>query len=543
MRAEIRFIVAGLALVLVGCNGAADPYLLGAEDVPTSGDSLTGSETSPAEDSLPEDDWLPEDDVAPVPDLSAADIAGEDIDPMPLPALASCGAAPVWTTATDTYEIIYGSPLLTVAPGDALAARAGGGPLAFYRMSDGLALGTHWGGGWDEYLDGGWAQRMVVVQQGDEAAWVEIQDARTGEVLHLEDALPSPDPDLHWLRVMRAFLNPDGTRLATLTCWSKIPSDSSVARVQVHDLETGDQGPIIDLDVDCGDNLWPRAAPAVLSHDGRRLVLTFMAQPEVYVVDLEAGTAASFDPVGELPDAIPVNENWGYGNTTILGIALHPDGDAMALTDRAGRLTRWSLPGLTSLGEPWGAGLVGINQFTYGPSMESPVNWSEDGALLAHLDEDGEAVIRRADDGEVLLTLPRPDLIPPDWTSDEIFNPATAFRFTADGAGVLVSFEMGLGLWRCPDMGPGPEPGLLGSVTIEGPVTVDPTGNHTWTAAAVTGGQPVVFRLLLDGEPAGAGLGGLLTATLYEPGTHTIQAIADDGVTQETSPILEVIVQ
>ncbi len=536
MRAKIHFIV--IAMVLSGCNGAADPFLVGGDDVPAAGDAVAGADTASAEDTPFEDDWVPEDDMAPAPD-----VAPEDVGPTPLPALASCDAAPIWTTATDTYEIIYGSPQLTIAPGGALAARAGGGPLAFYRMTDGAALGTAWGGGWDEHLDAGWARRMVVVQQGDEAAWVEIQDARTGELLHVEDALPSPDPDLHWLRLMRGFLTPDGTHMATLTCWSMIPSDVSVARIQVHDLETGEPGPVIDLDVDCGDNLWPRAAPAVMSDDGRRLILTFIAHPEVYVVDLDAGTSTAFDPVEALPDATPVNENWGYGNTAILAIALHPDGDAMALSDRAGRVTRWSLPGLESLGAPWDAGLVGINQFTYGPSMESPVNWSSDGALLAHLDAAGEAVIRRADDGEVLLTLQRPDLVPPDWTSDEIFNPATAFQFSEDGAGVLVSFEMGLALWRCPDSSPGPKPALLGPVTIDGPSSVESNENQTWTASAVTDGQPVVFRLLVDGEPFGAGLRGLLTASLYEPGVHTIQVIADDGVTQETSPILEVIVE
>lgn len=510
-------LIAALALSITDCEGAADPYLAGGEG-------------------------LPGEDTIPAPDLSEADAPPADVAPGPLPALASCGAGPVWATGTDTYEIIYGSPQLTVTPGGALAARAGGGPLAFYRMSDGEALGTEWGN-WDEVLDATWERRMVVIQQGDEAAWVEVQHARTGELLHVQDALPSPSPDLHWLRMMRAFMTPDGTQLATLTCWSQIPSDSSVARLQVTNLATGVQGPVVDLAVDCGDNLWPRAAPVALSDDGRRMVLTFMAHPEVYVVDLEAGTADSFDPVGGLPDGVPVNENWGYGDTAVLDIALHPDGDAMALSDRAGRLTRWSIPALTSLGEPWDAGLVGINQFTYGPSMESPVAWSQDGALLAHLDAAGEAVVRRADDGELLLTLPRPDLIPPDWTGDDIFNPATAFRFTDDGAGVLVSFEMGLALWRCPDAPPVAAPGEIGAVAIDGPISVDRHGNHTWTATAETDGQPVVFRLLLDGAPVAAGLKGLLNATLYDVGVHSLQAIADDGVNQVTSPPLEVMAE
>ncbi len=531
MRAEIQVIITAVALVLSGCNGAADPYLLGGDDAPAADDAIDEADIVLAEDTVPALDAAPPDTIP------------EDVGPMPLPSLASCGAAPIWTTATDTYEIIYGSPQLTIAPGGALAARAGGGPLAYYRMTDGEALGTAWGAGWDETLDDDWSRRMVVVQQGDDAAWVEIQDARTGELLHVEDALPSPDPDLTWLRLMRGFLTPDGAHLATLTCWSKIPSDVSVARIKVLDLESGEAGPVVDLDVDCDDNLWPRAAPGVLSDDGRRLAVTFMEHPEVYVVDLEAGTAVAFDPIGALPDATPVNENWGYGNTAVLSIALSPSGDAMALSDRAGRVTRWSLPGLEPLGTPWDAGLVGINQFTYGPSMESPVAWSADGAFLAHLDGDGEAVIRRASDGEILLTLERPDLIPPDWTADEIFNPATAFRFNEDGAGVLVSFEMGLALWRCPGAAPTPEPASIGPVSIDGPVTVDPTTNHTWTASAVTEGQPVLFRLLRDGEPFSAGLRGVLTTNFYEPGVHTIQAIADDGVTQETSPVLEVLVQ
>jgi hypothetical protein len=529
MRAAGRIVViTALTLSLSACEGAPAPFL--AEPGAPAPEDIRG-DTDPfmADDGVPGDDG--EDGVP-----------GEDGVRAPLPALATCGAGPLWATATDIYEIVYGSPELTVAPGGALAARAGGGPLAFYRMSDGDALGAEWGN-WDETLDASWERRMVQVQQGDEAAWVEIRDARTGEVLHTQPAAPSPSPDLTWLRLLRGFITPDGTRLATMTCWSRIPSDVSTARVQVHGLDTGVAGPMIDLDVDCGDNLWPRAAPAVLSDDGRRLILTFMAQPEVFVVDLEAGTVAVFDPVGDLPDGVPVNENWGYGNTAILDIALRPDGDAMALSDRTGRITRWSLPGLTSLGEPWDAGLVGINQYTYGPSLESPVSWSPDGALLAHLDGDGEAVVRRAGDGEVLLTLPRPELTPPDWTGEALFNPATAFRFSADGAGVLVAFELGLALWRCPGSPPVTAPGALGPVTIEGPTSAALYDTQTWTVSCGSDGQPVVFRLLLDDVPVAGGLHGLLAASLSSPGAHTLQAIADDGVSQAASPVVEIFVE
>ena len=505
-----------VSLMSSACDRAPDPYLLSGDNPANAG------VTTQAEDDATTGDRTP--------DIEAG---------APLPSLVSCDPVLEWVTQADIYEIVYGSPLLTVAPGGGLAARAGGGPLAFYRMSDGAALGTEWSN-WDEVLDRNWSRRMVVVQQGDEAAWVEIQDSKTGEIVHTREALPSPAPELTWLRLMRAFLTPDGAHLATLTCWSMIPSDTSVARLQLYDLETGSEGPIVDLDVDCGDNLWPRAAPAALSDDGRRLAVTFPAHPEVFVVDLEAGTAEAFDPVGDLPDGEPITENWGYGDTAILSIAIHPDGEAFALTDRAGRVTRWTLPGLASMGDPWEAALVGINQYTYGPSMESPVVWSKDGLLLAHLDSSGEAVIRLADSGEVLLTLPRPDISPPDWTGPDLFNPATGFHFTADGSGILVSFETALGYWRCPDGPPVEATGVIGLVTIDGPTAVNSYESYSWTATAETGGQPAVYRMLLDGEPVATSLKGVLATTLYSPGVHTLQAQVDDGFNQVTSQPLQV---
>jgi len=510
------FIAMSIAAIPSACDRAADPYLLGGDVVIPVHDTLPQEDASAAQDAMLQEG----------PDAVA-------------PALATCGATPIWSTQTDLYEIVYGSPQLTIAPEGALAARSGGGPLAFYRMTDGTALGTAYGA-WDEVLDASW-ESLVVVQQGEDTAWVEVQDARTGAVLHALDALPSPDPELDWLRLMRAFLTPDGTRLATMTCWSRVPSDSSVARLRLHALGAGTDGPIVDLDVPCGDNLWPRAAPGALSADGRTLVLTFLEHAGVFVVDLETGTTQSFDPVGDLPDAAPVTENWGYGNAAVFSVAIRPDGGAVALSDRAGQLTRWSLPDLESLGEPWQAGLVGINQNTYGPSMESPVAWSEDGALLAHLDEDGEAVIRRADDGVVLLTLPRPDLAT-EWR-DDLFNPATGFRFSPDGEGILVSFEAGLELWRCPDAPPIEGTGAVETVSIVGPTVVAPYESHSWTATAKTEGQPVVFRLLLDGTPVAAGLRSALSATLQETGPHTLQVLADDGIAQASSDLFQVVVE
>jgi hypothetical protein len=209
------------------------------------------------------------------------------------------------------------------------------------------------------------------------------------------------------------------------------------------------------------------------------------------------------------------------------------------VTDHGARLTLWNLEDLAAEGEPYQAGLVGINQMSYGPSLESPVAFSNDGSLIAHLDPAGEAVVRRISDGQVLLDIPRPP-VETERLGLELFNSATAFRFTPNDTGLLVAFEAGMELWQCPDLAPVPSPGILGPVTLQGPTGLKKGDKGTWIASADHDGQPILFRFILDGDIIETDLEGILELQLYDEAAHSLQVIADDGVNTAASTLLEI---
>ena len=148
----------------------------------------------------------------------------------PLSDFATCDPELAWMTPGTNFDIIYGTPRLSVAPDGALVARYMGGPITYYRMSDGTYLGNE-GGGWDTTLTTTWKHRVELVLLSDNWFGVELRDILTGELINTIDAQPSPDPELDWLRAMEVFVSADDNLLATMTCWSRVGGDLGVARV------------------------------------------------------------------------------------------------------------------------------------------------------------------------------------------------------------------------------------------------------------------------------------------------------------------------
>jgi len=273
-------------------------------------------------------------------------------------------------------------------------------------------------------------------------------------------------------------------------------------------------------------------------------VLTARGQGLIHAVDFETGATAHFDLTSPL-EVEPVNGGWGYDWAEPRAVSVRPGDTEIAVAGFDARVRRLSLPNLELVGPPIQSALVSINQYSYGPTVESPVAWSPDGLLLAMLDPDGEAIVMDPATGEVAAFLPRPDVEAwPDWMGPDLFNPAVAFKFLPDQSGLLVSHEAGLTLWRCH--------GAKASKTTQqfsaqlsgsGELLSQEAGQ--WTATAGEVDHPVVFALYIDDQegPAFTNLSGKFSFPFYDVGEHKLQVVADDGTTDFATTIWTVFVK
>lgn len=442
--------------------------------------------------------------------------------------VGQCDLERRWWTGRVLYEQVGGTPGLSASPSSTLVIRSGGGPDTFYRLNDGARLGND-GIWWTQSPDADWKQR-VQVKQVDGGGSIAVIPTAGGSPLLTVQALPGPEPEFEWLRQLRGLLSPDSSRLVQVACWSGSGLGFDLNRVAAWDMASGTATGTTDFEFACG-NQWPRPSPAVVIPGGRFLLLSAPGDPRLALVDLDGQDVQFRDILDARQPVEPINEFWPTKEFPILGLAVRPDGSEVAVADHSGRVTRWTIPDLDPVATPLESVVVGINQHTYQPSVESPVAWSTDGQWLAHLGADGEAVVRNADTGAVATVLHRPDAGDLTDLGPATFNPATAFHFLADGSGILMAHEVGITLWRCagsPDL---EVDGDL-EVTLAGPDTLVSGQEAKWTATAQSSGQPLVFQLLVDGEEEWlplANLSGHFTRTYYEPGTFTVRAWVDDG--------------
>lgn len=463
---------------------------------------------------------------------------GADTGPV---AVGQCELERSWWTGRVEYEQVGGSPGLSVSPTGTLLVRSGGGPDTFYRMEDGARLGAD-GVWWPEPPDSDWHWR-VRVEHGDGDGSIEAFPAAGGTSLLTVNALAGSTPQFEWLRQLRGFLSSGSERMVQVACWSGPGLGFDALRIAAWDLPEGTMTGTVDIELACG-NPWPQPAPAVLGPQGRFILLTSPGDTRLVHVDLDTSEVRFRDVLDGRTPVEPINHKRSFSDYLILGLAVRPDGGEVAVSDRSGRVTRWTLPELEPVASPYESVVVGINQHTYQPSVESPVAWSMDGKWLAHLGPDGEAVLRSAVSGTIQKVLERPDAGDLSDLGPDTFNPATAFLFLSDGSGILVAHEAGISAWRCQGIqGPMASGDIV--VELDGPTVITAGQEAEWTATAQTSGQPVVFRLLIDGDesPPQANLSGQFMKYFYKPGTVTLRTRVDDGSKTSTSDPLTVLVE
>ena len=446
--------------------------------------------------------------------------------------MGECPIEKRWEHTNGNYDVVYGSPNLAVSPNQALLMRWGGGPATYFRMSDGTYLGQD---SWmaESVFDDQWQIRVDSRYLGDGYEF-QISSARSGSV---EGILPTPTPPDRpeaYINSTRVIMAPGGEHLALLACFYDPAVSSSLVRVRGYDLNTGNAGPVVEVVGDCHTAIWPSSSPAALSTDGSTLILSFSDSSVLHSIQLASGEVHSVDAMDGKTAIEPFNGFDAYDRQDILAVAISPDNSQVAASNVAGEITFHDAVTLAPINRILKTAYVGINEYTYGPSVESPLAYNPSGNRLAHLDETGEAVVTDLHSGETLLTFPRPEIAQEQYASPHALNPATAFAFDADGKGLLIAWEFGVSYWRCLDA---PDPdfdAVLENLTVEGPSQAMSQDVNEWAVTSKNSGQPVVHQFFFNTEqneaPVQANLTGEFSLQSYTPGTFDVQFVVDDGV-------------
>lgn len=125
---------------------------------------------------------------------------------------------------------------------------------------------------------------------------------------------------------------------------------------------------------------------------------------------------------------------------TGMSITLSPDDRWLATIGDDDGLRTWTYPALEPVLADIPVAWTKAFDWCYCRSFElAPIAWSADGSLLASPDAAGNAVIRRACDGQILATLPSPE------RGNRPASPGPMFlAFAPSETGLAVGFEAGL---------------------------------------------------------------------------------------------------
>jgi WD40 repeat protein len=178
---------------------------------------------------------------------------------------------------------------------------------------------------------------------------------------------------------------------------------------------------------------------AAVTNAGDHAIFARGVDARLHHADFTAGTVSSID--AHRPDPGSAGDPlWRANAGSVISVALSPT-DRWAATIGADRTLRiWSFPGLQPVLPDIPVRWANAYLNCYCASIAfAPVAWSPDETLLATPDSNGNAVVRRACDGVILMTLERPDP-PPEWSIPQELGPSL-FSFGPDGRELVVAYE------------------------------------------------------------------------------------------------------
>jgi WD40 repeat protein len=353
------------------------------------------------------------DAAAPQPDAGTAP---------PPPAPSTLPAVIVWQRPLSYYPVTTGRFFLAVSPdGARVAAGFDQQSLGGYQelaTADGTTLTTRTGDA-PTSRDRAWQRELRRSQVVDLATDAVLRDA-SGALEIAGDG-----------RSTFSFSCADATHPTTVT---RTDVDTGAATIAGGGTTSG-----------CG---YTSDFAAAVTGAGDRALFARGSSGTVFVADLRGspGTLSSWQPHGPRPDSSSPSQV-SYTAGAVLSIALAPDEGRVATIGADGALRLWSFPDLIQLMPDipvrW------TNAFTHcycSPRSFAPAAWSADGTMLATPDDAGHTVVRRAGDGQILATMPDPDL--KGGFSDPGDRGPILLAFAPDGGALAAMFDGVLAYYR-----------------------------------------------------------------------------------------------
>jgi hypothetical protein len=514
-----------LALSLMGCPESLPGSL---DDDGPGQDAYVGSEGDSGAEIGPEADAI-----------MLGDSTQPDTMVQPAAPLAECEPEVIWFHQPNIYNFIYGDADLVLSPNGQLVALQSGMSREYFRVRDGEPLGR------DPVSSGGVAagQWDHGILQGQEAVTVvHLPSGNKGPVLAPP---PAGNPELDWLSALFGVVSSDSKWVAAISCWQVVGPGPSETSVTVWDRASGAlvRSVVLKEEEECNNGYWLEM-PRLFFAAGDLLLVQPLGSGRLYTIELEGVEVNSFDPAAGLEPALPASGDppvYVPYLAPIVDADLASDGERLAAILHDGKLRFYDLPTMQQFGPEIPAGFAGINLMTYGPSTASPVVWSADGSVLAHMSPTGEVAISRADSGETVHVLPNPTAESAG-AIENFINPPVAFRFIHNDSGLLVVHEMGAQLWHCgepawPDVSTVP-------LSLKGPeqVTSGDLTEFVFEYPELPG--PVIHSLVNDaGESYQASLAPFQSVHLYGPDVATVFGRIETGTVFGESDAMKISVE
>jgi len=485
-RATILTALAALPLAACGTNPAADLDLDAVADAGTMTDTAIGGDTDLVDDTTIVTDESP---------------------------LVTCDATPLWRSEEAGFWFDRAAFGFTPNEGLLVLSHHDGMSGGVWRTTDGERVGSTGSRIYDA-IDARW-HRSVATRHSSTFA---VETVVTGDVLF--EIQSTPEQPMNWLG---STISADGQTAAALHC----ADDPNGARVTLTVVDV-DRRAATDHTIPVGGEMycWSYGDRPQLAFDpdATALVFTLPGTATLYRLDVDSGDVQS---VVAHPDIIDGGA-WSPG-PDLLDLALSPDGATVATSGADGRVRLWAIADLAPIGDGFDAGWQILNEMTYAaPHAASPLAWTPQGDLLAHIDPDGNVAVRAVADGRLLHVFEMPTGPGEDFG---ISPGVGALSFTPDGAALAAADMHGASMWGCHTPSPTPSHDL--SVLLEVPESAPINEPVTFVATHLGSDHFHTHRFLVDDTIVHYG-GPDREMTWYptETGTYLVTVIVDDGASQ-----------
>jgi WD40 repeat protein len=354
----------------------------------------------------------------------------------------------------------------------------------------------------------------------------------TNNLLFEVESAPRPDHvDDNIIPRIFGALTPSGEKLVTFTCWP----GQQTGVINSFELPSGVKSDdiVIENHDGCG-NGFSRTPSITPTSNGSGAILQDDYSGNLTYVDLKDGGVIVQQIVDLEDESIWEETPFFGGGAAILDAVIHPDGDLLATATVTGDLSFWSLPELELIGEPIKIGVAGINLNTYMPSAVSPLKFSPDGSLIAHMGIDGSVVLRDTQTLETVTELWIPEIEHPTESPEGgshlvAGNASLDFAFSRDGSAFAVNSSLSTTLFGCRDWDIDGEPTEL-QVEIDGPTKLALHEPGTFVATHI-GGHHIHGHQFFVNDVAISTMttGREFTWVPEKAGVFTVTVVIDDG--------------